>query len=391
MVRKAEPTTGPVAFVKAKIMPLFFFLLAIYTLATLLSSAVSVARTKLELSPTPTTDRCVPFFDTVQDWTKKHSANTETLYDYQASAAIVRICTNETKADVTAAIGNYWYSPFDDGECPLDVGNNKETIIENCLNYSTQLWLVHDRNVTCRNIFDYAPVPYGLFWNHGVYPFTGNVTYEDPQTKHVKEKRAPPCSFKFTSLQYAGGGAIPQCSQSLVAPLRHSSPALSIFLWAVVAVPIIVLIWQCYALYKFTDDVDDGEDDARWLAFALRGIPGAVYNFWWVWFKQEERGPCPHGTLTVGYYSVCIIQDILEGVIAQGVALYGCNFTRFPMPFALLILKIFKIAYDIYVTWIHKPEPDNADQITGQQFPAAGYDPSQEQEQQVTQYTNDAV
>lgn len=364
MVRKVENTSGLKGLIKTKILPVFFCLLSLYTLYTLWANAAQVARRSLELSSTPPSDRCVDFFDKVSEYVSKNENTTTALYDYQASAAIVRLCTDDDSETVIKSIGaSYVYDVFEsesNNQCSLK--NNKAQIIANCWNFSSTLWspeITKIDGLNCSSIFDYAPAPYGLFWNHGILGYTGNVT--NPVTK--KQMKAPPCSFTFSRLSYAGGkGLIPQCTKKYVMVLHKASASLTWFLYAVAAIPIAMFIGQCYALYLYTDGVYDPLDDV-YLGWALRGVPGALYKGYWVCLKSE-RGPFPPGELTAKFWIICFVQDCIEGIASPLVSVWGCSLGRFPLSLALLMLKIIKIAADAYFYWCKKDdEHQDADDI----------------------------
>ena len=351
---RSEDTKGIRGLLNTKVLPLFFFLLAIYTLFSLLSAAVQVSRSSLELSPKAPDDRCIPFFDTVKAFTERNANTTTTLYDYMATEALVRVCTDLNESVMISAIGlEYAYDPFTQQGCPLST--SRAQIVSNCNRFIGMLDAADIADqYTCSTVLDYRPTPNGLFWNHGVYKVTENVTEQGTGRKMTP----PPCTFRITRLSYAkNGGLIPQCARATVGVFHRTSAKLTVFLYAVVAVPVLIFIAQCYFLYSGSKDGWFDEDDHWKLGFAMRGIPGPVYKGYWI-FCKNDAGDFPHSELTPLFWFICATQDVIEGCVATVVAVWGCSVGRFPIPVALLALKVIKILFDTYTFWSQRAKGD---------------------------------
>ena len=340
---------------KTKVMPIFFFALAIYTLITLFKTAADISRKKLNLSTDPPSARCIPFFDHVLDWQKENN-DSLVLWDYIGGEAIARVCTNTPRASVVADItkfdGAEEYTPFAEQGCPL---SQYWAQISDASNTGCVQEGLETQKYTCNQILTYDPCDAVCKNNNSNPPATctsggcqgwgfafdvqaldGNFT-----TPSGESRPYPKCTIRFEFLE-----GLPKCEASWVGIFHTKSADLIVFTWLVVAVPIIVNIAQCVMLYKF--DPAPPMDDDYYVSFAMRGISGPIYQFWWAWFSGRTH-EFPKAKLTLATWIACLCQDLIEGLAAPIVSIHGCHISRFVVPFTLILVKAIKILVDVFM------------------------------------------
>jgi hypothetical protein len=312
-----------------RIQALIFSALSIYTIISLILALEQVSRTDLQLSDTPPSDRCVPFFDKVKQYKEDHN-NTYTLYDYRTGEAIVRICTNETSAAVRSAIGaQFAYDPWvADTGCDV-LGADKQRFIDNCeLAYTPQ---VGDPS-TCEEVLNVTPMPYGAHWNmymQIIGPNKTNTTYNGP---------APRCSIRVNIIR-----SISPCNLVTMEPMHEENTNAAALIKFGIAVPFIVMLLQCWALHSYAKNEWKAAEGWK-LAFALRGAPGALYQLYWVCHEGDNgRGEFPDVFLNLYGWFACLVQDAMEGLVVPLVAILGCRLDRYPVNAILVVLKAIKI------------------------------------------------
>jgi hypothetical protein len=160
-----------------------------------------------------------------------------------------------------------------------------------------------------------------------------NATYSGP---------APKCSIRVTRI--SGIGA---CSLDTMEPFYDLNENVAIVIKIGVAVPFILMVFQCIALYSYSHGGWKAVDGWK-LAFALRGVPGSMYMLYFICKEgQDGRGEFPDTFLSFPSWLACFIQDVLEGVAVPLVSILGCSLGRYPVSLLLLILKAIKSLFDL--------------------------------------------
>ena len=320
-----------------KVLSLVFFALSVYTIISLILALQQVSRKDLVLSDLPPDDRCVPFFDRVRKFRDDNKNDTLVLYDYRAGEAIIRVCSAKSSSQVLDGIGSeYSYDPWiDDTGC--DVINNPTQRAQFIANCETSNF-APGQSTNCADLLNYPPGVYGIHWNHYVERLTGNKTF--PNGTRLPY---PPCSIRVTRLSY-----VPNCTLSYVGAYQYVDKSVAGVIIAAVIVPFLVMIVQGVCVYLYAKN---GwlESEGHYLAFAMRGVPGPIYQFYWVWNEDDGvRGEFPDTYLNFWTWALSATTDALEGIAAPLTSILGCSLDRFPKNLALLIVKALKWLFDFY-------------------------------------------
>ena len=280
---------------------LAFFVLAMFTIVETALAFRDVAIANLDLASSPPSDRCVPFFSSVQSFMIDNPSIA--VYSYSGGVPSVRLCTNASAETVNASFPGYMYNPLDACGCSM------KQITENCI--------AQDTNLTCDELMDIPPKPSGVIFHFG-----------------ISTRCDSNCSFVFHEYH-----DLPDCPYKNVFALRKENSALRWFTLFYITLPCGLLICQCYILYRVSckkpsEVLSEQLLDA--FAWVLESPPGTVFS---CCNKQEKEL-----TLTNMWFTAITLQDILETTVLPVIAIYGCPLCQYPLQIVFISLKTLKIA-----------------------------------------------
>lgn len=295
-------------------------LLAIYTMIEIIQAWNSLINRTVELTDKMPSDRCVPFFYSVQEFIDAYP-NSSALYSYDSGGTSrVRLCTNAPDSAVVAKFNATILR-----QMPTYNGCSMAQVAASC---ST----VDSSNPsapvpTCAQLLQTPPLPNGFFYRSTVdIPDTG-------------------CAMKFSVQQ-----DLPTCSYSSVYRLQNEASPLVFQVLAVgLAVPTAFLIGNIFTFYRTSQKKKAGEaftqDDRDAYAFAMEGPIGCIMHT--VKFAGGAFPPDGTPPLVRKYFILLQFQTVVEAVLIPVVAVSGCPLCKYWQIVALIVAKAIQFLWTI--------------------------------------------
>jgi hypothetical protein len=296
--------------------------LAIFTMVEIYASWIKLANPSVVLADKMPSDRCVPFFYSVQEFIDANPKTTA-LYAYDEGRALVRLCTDAPEDAVVRKFQNESIL----SRLPTKDGCSWSHLAASCT--------VTDRSSpskpppTCAQLLQTPPLPNGFL-------FKSTVSIDNTAS---------------CALQIFVNQDLPTCRYSSVYRLQNQPSQLVRIILAVgLAIPSAFLLHNILIFYKTNQMKKNSEqltkDHMNAFAFAMEGPIGCIIST----LKLERCYPFPADqcpSLTWQYFAFLQFQTIVEAVVLPVMAVSGCNICQYYDMVALIVAKAIQFLWTV--------------------------------------------